>query len=38
VLASGFWDKDGILLVDYIEKGANTTAKYYVALLDKLKQ
>jgi hypothetical protein len=33
-----FWDRHGILLVDYIEKGVTTTAKYYVALLDKLKQ
>jgi histone-lysine N-methyltransferase SETMAR len=33
-----FWDKDGILLVDYLEKGATITAKYYVALLSKLKQ
>jgi hypothetical protein len=38
VLASVFWDKDGIFLVDYLEKGENITAKYYVALLDKLKQ
>jgi hypothetical protein len=39
-LPSAFWDKDGILLVDYeyLEKGAAITAKYYVALLDKLKQ
>jgi histone-lysine N-methyltransferase SETMAR len=32
VLASVFWDKDGIFLVETI------TVKYYVALLDKLKQ
>jgi hypothetical protein len=38
VLASVFWDKDGILLVDYLENGASITAKYYVALLGKLKQ
>jgi hypothetical protein len=38
VLASIFWFKDGILLVDYLEKGAAIMAKYYVALLDKLKQ
>jgi hypothetical protein len=38
VLASVFWDKDGILLVDYLENGAIITAEYYVALLDKLKQ
>jgi hypothetical protein len=29
---------DGILLVDYLEKNATITAKYHVALLDKLKQ
>jgi hypothetical protein len=38
VLASAFWNKNGILLVDYLEKGATITAEYYVALLDKLKQ
>jgi hypothetical protein len=37
-LASVFLDKDGILPVDYKEKGATITAKYYVALLDMLKQ
>jgi hypothetical protein len=26
VLASVFWDKNGILLVDYLEKGATITA------------
>jgi hypothetical protein len=34
---SVFWDIDGILLADYPEKGATTTGKYYVALLDKLR-
>jgi hypothetical protein len=38
MLASVFWVKDGILLVDYLEKGATITAEYYVALLDKMKQ
>jgi hypothetical protein len=38
VLASVFWDKDGILFVDYLEKGATIITKYYIALLDKLKQ
>jgi hypothetical protein len=37
LLASAFWDKDRILLVDYLEKGTNIAAQYYVALLDKLK-
>jgi hypothetical protein len=30
VLASVFWDKDGISPVDYLENGATITAKYYV--------
>jgi hypothetical protein len=40
VLASVFWDKDGILLVqvNYLEKDATTTAKFNVALFNKLKQ
>jgi histone-lysine N-methyltransferase SETMAR len=38
VLASVLWDRDGILLVDYLEKGATITAKYCIALLDKMKQ
>jgi hypothetical protein len=38
VLASVFWDQDGILLVDYLKKGATITAEYCVALLDTLKQ
>jgi hypothetical protein len=37
-LASVFWYKDGILLVDYLEKGATIMAKYYVPLLEKMKQ
>jgi histone-lysine N-methyltransferase SETMAR len=36
--ASVLWDKDGILLLVYLEKGAIITAKYYFALLYKLKQ
>jgi hypothetical protein len=38
VLASVLKDKDDILLVDYLEMGATITARYCVALLDKLKQ
>jgi hypothetical protein len=38
VLAFVFGDKDVILLVDYLEKGANIMAKYCVVLHDKLKQ
>jgi hypothetical protein len=36
VLESVFWNKNGILLVECLKMGAATTAKYYVALLDKL--
>jgi hypothetical protein len=38
VLASFFWDKDGILPVDYLKKCSIATVKYYDPLLDKLKQ
>jgi hypothetical protein len=38
VLAYFFWGKEGILLVDYLEKGATIMAKYCAALLDKMKQ
>jgi hypothetical protein len=38
VLASVFWEETGTLFVDYLEKGATITAKYYVAHLDILKQ
>jgi hypothetical protein len=38
VLAPVFWDIDGILRVDYLERGATIMAKYYIALLDKMKQ
>jgi hypothetical protein len=38
VLASVFWDKDGILLVNHLEKGATIIAKYYVAILNIMKQ
>jgi hypothetical protein len=37
-MASVFWDKDGILLVDYLKKGATITTSYYTFLLDKVKQ
>jgi hypothetical protein len=38
VLVPVFREKDGIFLVDYLEKGATIMAKYSVALLNKLKQ
>ena len=36
VLASIFWDQDGILLIDYLPKGQNINAEYYSSLLDVL--
>jgi hypothetical protein len=37
MLASVFQDKDRILLVHFLEKATTIMAKYYIALLDKLK-
>lgn len=36
VLASVFWDADGMVLIDYLEHGRTINADYYIALLDKL--
>jgi len=37
VLASIFWDQDGILLVDYLPKGQTINAEYYSSLPVQLK-
>ena len=37
VLASIFWDQDGILVIDYIPKGQIINAEYYLSLLVQLK-
>jgi len=37
VLASIFWDQDGILLIDYIPKGQTNNAEFYSSLLVQLK-
>jgi len=37
VLASIFWDLDGILLIDYVPKGQTINAEYYSSLLVQLK-
>jgi len=37
VLASIFWNEDGILLIDYLSKGQNINAEYYSSLLVQLK-
>lgn len=36
VLASVFWDADGIIFVDYLEHGRTITADYYIGLMDRL--
>ena len=38
VFASVFWDTQGILLIDYLEKGRTVTSDYYTALLVRLKE
>jgi len=37
ILASIFWDQDGILLIDYLPKGQTINAEYYSSLLMQLK-
>jgi len=37
VLASIFWDQDGILFIDYLPKGQTINAEYYSSLLVQLK-
>jgi len=37
VLASIFWNQDGILLIDYLPKGQTINAEYYSSLLVQLK-
>jgi hypothetical protein len=36
VMASVFWDAEGILFIDYLEKGKTITAEYYSNLLTRL--
>ena len=38
VLASIFWDVQGILSIDYLEKGRTINSKYHIALLVYLKE
>lgn len=37
VMASVFWDAQGILFIDYLQKGQTINSEYYIALLDRLK-
>ena len=36
ILVSSFWDQDGILLIDYLQKGQTINAEYYSSLLVQL--
>ena len=38
VMASVFWDSEGILMIDYLEKGETLTSEYYSSLLVKLRE
>ncbi|XP_026327857.1 histone-lysine N-methyltransferase SETMAR-like, partial [Hyposmocoma kahamanoa] len=38
IMATVFWDCEGILLVDYKEKGVNITREYYARTLERLKE
>jgi len=36
VLASIFWDAQGIIMINYLEKGQTITGDHYIGLLDRL--
>ena len=38
VMASVFWDADGILLIDYLQKGQTVNGTYYASLLTQLRE
>ena len=38
VLTIVFWDAQGILIIDYLEKGRTINSEYYIALLLRLKE
>ena len=37
VMTSVFWDANGIIFIDYLEKGKTINSDYYMVLLDRLK-
>ena len=37
-MATVFWDCEGIILINYKEKGRNITGEYYTSTLNKLKE
>ena len=38
IMASLFWDADGILLIDYLQKGQTINGTYYTSLLTQLRE
>ncbi|CAK9827513.1 Histone-lysine N-methyltransferase SETMAR [Anthophora retusa] len=38
VMATVFWDSQGIILIDYLQKSKTITGEYYATLLDRLKE
>jgi predicted transcriptional regulator len=36
-MASVVWDGRGIIFIDYLEKGQTSNSKYYISLLERLK-
>lgn len=37
-MTSVFWDANGIIFIDYLEKGKTINSDYYMVLLDRLKK
>lgn len=37
VMASVFWDSEGVLMIDYLERGKTVTGNYYAELIRKLR-
>jgi len=37
VMASVFWDSEGVLMIDYLERGKTVTSVYYAELIRKLR-
>lgn len=38
LMATVFWDSEGILLIDYKEKGVSITGEYYATILERLRE
>lgn len=37
-MATVFWDAEGILLINYKDKGVSITGEYYASILERLKE